>query len=122
MWMMATRVGEANEGWAKQRREAVKSVESLIGVAPAVSAHTQSQPPAVVQAPKDNGEEEGGEVNATDDVPKPKPKKRKVEFEQNTPILGAYEPHSNIIQCKHILTQIFAHFLTSISLPFPRPV
>ncbi|KAF9483312.1 hypothetical protein BDN70DRAFT_800010 [Pholiota conissans] len=96
MWMMATRVNEANESWAKQRREAVKSVESLFGTGPVVSA-TQPEP-VVKPLPREEEEEEEGGVNLAEDALKPPPKKRKVEFEKNSPILGAYEPHTNIIQ------------------------
>ncbi len=76
MWMMATRVGEANEEWAKQRKEAVKSMHALMG---------GLAPPA--PAPVEEAAVDG----------QPQAKKRKVVQEQ--PVLGAYEPHSNIIQC-----------------------
>lgn len=78
LWMMAMRVSEANEEWAKQRKEAVKSMQTLMG-----------GPVPPTPAPLDDA--------AANGAGEPQAKKRRVV--QDQPVLGAYEPHSNIIQC-----------------------
>ena len=94
MWMMATRVGEANEEWAKQRKEAVKSMQALMG---------GLAPPA--PAPVEEAAVDGADGQ-------PHAKKRKVVQEQ--PVLGAYEPHSNIIQCMCPQFVALSNFLTLV--------
>lgn len=84
IWMMATRVNEANEAWSKQRKEAVKSMQNLMGGTTQPITAKPSQGDANVQ---DNGTHNPSST-----------KKRKIA--ERTPVLGAYEPHSNIIQCK----------------------
>lgn len=75
MWMMATRVSEANEGWAKQRVEALRRLHEA-GNAP-------------VEAPQGDAavDIDMGQAAA------PKAKKRKTAIE---PAWGIYEPHSDL--------------------------
>ncbi|KAF8875218.1 chromatin remodelling complex Rsc7/Swp82 subunit-domain-containing protein [Gymnopilus junonius] len=106
MWMMATRVDEANEMWTKQRKEALKVVEGVDGLVMggAIPPPPGTRPLAPGMRDLREEEEEGegeeelpnGDVNVTE-VPKPKSKKRKVGFEDDIPAIGVYEPHGNLI-------------------------
>ena len=103
MWMMATRVNEANEMWTKQRKEALKVVEGVddlkMGGAPSPPSGTRPLAPSHAQGLKMEEEEEESDVDMTD-TPKSKGKKRKVNAEDDTPGLGIYEPHGHLIHCK----------------------
>jgi len=109
MWMMATRVAEANENWTKQRKEAVKVIEGVHGLvmggALLPPSHDAQPLPKTYQEEEDdddNGEDANQQNGMTMEVgepSKPKSRKRKVGFEGQTPALGVYEPHANIIQC-----------------------
>jgi chromatin structure-remodeling complex protein RSC7 len=78
MWMMATRVSEANEGWAKQRAEARQRLQEAGNVS--------------TEASQGNAQVD----MVMDPVTAPKAKKRKTVIE---PAWGIYEPHSDLTLC-----------------------
>jgi len=107
MWMMATRVAEANENWTKQRKEAVKVIEGVHGLvmggALLPPSHDIQPHHKTYEEEEDDdiGEDADEQRKMTMEVgepSKPKNKKRKVGFEGQTPALGVYEPHANIVQ------------------------
>lgn len=104
MWMMATRVAEANENWTKQRKEAVRVIEGVDGLVMggALLPPSYIHQKAYEEEEDDDGENEDEKSEVVEPV-KPKSKKRKVGFEDQTPALGVYEPHANVIQCSFFL-------------------
>lgn len=109
MWMMATRVSEANEKWTKQRKEALKVVEGVDGLVMggAIPPASENGGTSTWKRGQDDGEAAGEDedvvIDVTEGAKKPKSKKRKVEFDEDIPALGIYEPHTNLIHCKKIL-------------------
>lgn len=96
MWMMAMRVSEAGDEWAKLRKEALKVVEGVEGLAMGdVSVPSPPPAPAVNEEDEEDEEEdvEGEKKNAATVDPPPL-KKRKLGL--GKPV-GIYEPHANII-------------------------
>lgn len=99
MWMMAMRVSEAGEEWAKLRKEALKVVEGVEGlVVGDVSVPSPPPAPAVYEEDEEDEEEdvEREKKNAATLDPPPL-KKRKLGL--GKPV-GIYEPHANIIHCR----------------------
>jgi chromatin structure-remodeling complex protein RSC7 len=122
MWMMATRVAEANENWTKQRKEAVRVIEGVDGL---VMGGALLPPSYTHQKTYEEEEEDDDDEGENEDEKsevvapiKPKSKKRKVGFEDQTPSLGVYEPHANVIQCSFFLilqdiNLLISHFRSS---------
>lgn len=104
MWMMATRVSEANENWTKQRMENLKVVEGVDGLVmgggSTSTGGSSSGLPGVSSKVEQEDEDAAGEEADHDvDVTTVVKKKRKVEANEDTPALGIYEPHGNLIHC-----------------------
>ena len=98
MWMMAMRVSEAGDEWAKLRKGALKVVEGVEGLAMGdVSVPSPPPAPAVYEEDEEDEEEDvEGEKKNTATVDPPPLKKRKLGL--GKPV-GIYEPHVNIIHC-----------------------
>jgi chromatin structure-remodeling complex protein RSC7 len=99
MWMMAMRVSEAGDEWTKLRKEALRVVEGVEGLAMGdVSVPSPPPAPAVYEEDEEDEEEdvEGEKKNAATLDPPPL-KKRKLGL--GKPV-GIYEPHANIIHCR----------------------
>lgn len=115
MWMMATRVAEANENWTKQRKEAVRVIEGVDGLVMggALLPPSYNHQKAYEEEEDDDDGDNQGEKSEVVEPIKPKSKKRKVGFEDRTPALGVYEPHANVIQCSFFLILLNINSLTS---------
>lgn len=111
MFMMATRVREASAEWSKLRTEAVKVVEGVDGLvlggalmppmdANQPSAGSKQAVEEVEETNEEEEDEEGIQDQVAVDGEKPPPKKRKVEFDIDSPAVGIYEPHSHTIHCE----------------------
>lgn len=100
MWMMAMRVSEAGEEWAKLRKEALKVVEGVEGLVMGdVSVPSPPPAPAVYEEDEEDEEEdvEGEKKRNAATLDPPPLKKRKLGLAKP---VGIYEPHANIIHCK----------------------
>lgn len=103
MFMMATRVSDANAEWSKLRKEALKveAVDGLVlGDANQPNATNKQVAEEIEEANEEEEDEEGVQDQAAVDGEKPPLKKRKVEFEIEKPAVGIYEPHSHTIHCE----------------------
>ncbi|KAK2460792.1 hypothetical protein APHAL10511_007262 [Amanita phalloides] len=92
MYMMATRVLEAGEEWAKCRREAIKAwanIDALGG--------GDGTPQPIYGSGRGKEVEEEEEADDKDN-PEQVAKKRKTADERDERPLGVYEPHSGIVQ------------------------
>ena len=101
IWMMANRVNEASEVWAKQRKEALKLIEGVDGLAMGGAILPPSQ--------RSKAWNPAGQESAAQS------KKRKVGFVDGTPAVGIYEPHTNTICCEPLCIQLFSLFLLTLS-------
>lgn len=98
---MANRVNEASEVWAKQRKEALKLIEGVDGLAMGGAILPPSQ--------RSKAWNPAGQESAAQS------KKRKVGFADGTPAVGIYEPHTNTICCELLCIQLFSLFLLTLS-------
>lgn len=104
MWMMATRVNEADQEWAKWRKESLKALHGVDGVlmggtgSVAANGMMPKHKYADLQEEEEEDEEADDEENSAAAV-EPAPKKRRVGFEAEARPLGIYEPHTNLIHC-----------------------
>ncbi|TFK75645.1 hypothetical protein BDN72DRAFT_757327 [Pluteus cervinus] len=98
MWMMSMRVLEADEEWAKWRKESLKvnGAESVAEAGPSgISEKPEFKQSGLRQ---DITKEEGEEQDVSGKGKGPaKPKRKRVTFESNPSPLGVYEPHSSLI-------------------------
>jgi chromatin structure-remodeling complex protein RSC7 len=102
MWMMAGRVGEADEEWARLRREGKgRAGLTVDGVVMGGKGSAWSRPDPVIEEVKDEkitlGED--GDVTIMDAVVRGT--KRKSPDSKGA--IGIYEPHTNLILCERII-------------------
>jgi chromatin structure-remodeling complex protein RSC7 len=95
MYMMATRVLETGEEWAKCRKESLKA---WAGIDALGGGDGTLQP--IYGSGKGKDAEEDDEADEKDNAEQVA-KRRKVADEKDEPPLGVYEPHSGIVQCEH---------------------
>jgi chromatin structure-remodeling complex protein RSC7 len=104
MYMMAARVAEAGEEWTKWRKEGMKAGGGS-GAEEIMSSMMGSPLPRVIgDTSKRRTMEEDVEDNKEDfrgsaDAVEPNAKRRKVNFEDDEPPVGVYEPHSGLVLC-----------------------
>jgi len=93
---MANRVNEASEVWAKQRKEALKLIEGVDGLAMGGAILPPSQRSKAWNPARQESAAQS--------------KKRKVGFVDGTPAVGIYEPHTNTICCEPFCIQLILSF------------
>jgi chromatin structure-remodeling complex protein RSC7 len=117
MWMMAGRVGDADEEWARLRKEGRgKAGMTVNGVVMGGKGSAWQRPdPILVDPIKENpvlGEQDESNASGVDTTVVKAGTKRKAPDGYGT--LGVYEPHSNMILCElsYTLSLVEFHFST----------
>jgi chromatin structure-remodeling complex protein RSC7 len=95
MYMMASRVLEAGEEWAKCRKESLKAWAGLDGF-----GGGDGTPQPIYSNGKGKEAEEEEEADDKDNTEQAV-KRRKVADEKDERPLGVYEPHIGLVQCEH---------------------
>lgn len=102
MWMMATRVGDADEEWARLRKEGRKAGLTVNGVVMGGKGSAWQRVDPILEDPiKENtvsGEQDEINASGVGTTVVKAGTKRKAADEYDT--LGAYEPHTNMILCE----------------------
>jgi chromatin structure-remodeling complex protein RSC7 len=108
MWMMAGRVGDADEEWGRLRKEGRgKAGMTVNGVVMGGKGSAWQRPDPILEDPiKEKpapGEQDESNASGTDPLLARAGRKRKAVDGHG--ILGAYEPHSNMILCELFIIQ-----------------
>ncbi|KAF8635673.1 hypothetical protein AX15_000299 [Amanita polypyramis BW_CC] len=93
MYMVATRVLEAGEEWARCRKDALKAWSGIDAM-----GGGDGTPQPIYGSGKGKEAEEEGEVDEKENVGEPSAKKRKATDDKDERPLGVYEPHTGMIQ------------------------
>jgi chromatin structure-remodeling complex protein RSC7 len=101
--MMAARVAEAGEEWTKWRKEGMK-VGGGPGAGDIMSSMMGSPLPRVIwdtskRRAMDEEDIEDNNFRGSAEAIEPNAKRRKVNFEDDEPPMGVYEPHSGLVLC-----------------------
>lgn len=101
MWMMAGRVGEADEEWARLRKEGRgKAGLTVSGVVMGGRGSAWERPDPVVEEVKEETNTQVEDSDAMNTGGAAAGVKRKNREEEGA--LGVYEPHTNLIFCEYV--------------------
>jgi len=116
MYMMAARVAEAGEEWRKWRKEGIK-VGGGLGAEQIMSSMMGRPLPGAVgntikrREMEGDAEDDEDEPFGNTEAIEPAAKRRKVSFENDEPLVGAFEPHSGLVLCKYLFPPHLLFFL-----------
>lgn len=121
MWMAATRVGEADEEWAKIRRDNLKAVGWDEGSASEMvngkgKEKERARENAVERDEDDDGQEEETLKRPREELDGGETKRKRVRISTETDDfpMGVYEPHTAIVHCASSTFFISEHLLISV--------